>query len=76
MNIRFDAILMPEVVKAIKSIEDGKGVKLENTTWEIQTIKNRDIENNCFIITSFEKGSTITVKNPEIIDNKNEENTN
>ena len=62
----YDIVLSPAIVKAIKEVEDGKGVQLLDLQWEAQTIENRDKEETCFTFYSFTKGNTVIFEEPKI----------
>lgn len=62
----YDIILSPAIVKAIKDVEDGKGVQLLDLQWEAQSIENRDKDETCFTFYTFAKGNTITFEEPKI----------
>lgn len=62
----YDIILTPNIVDAIKKVEDGKGVQLLDLSWQSQTVENRDVEETCFTFTAFKEGTQVTFEQPEI----------
>lgn len=66
MNKIYDIILTPQIVDAIRKVEEGKGVQLVDLTWQAQTVENRDASETCFTFTSFKEGTQVTFKQPEI----------
>lgn len=64
----YDVILSPAIVKAIKDVEDGKGVQMLNMQWESQTVSNKDAEETMFTFLSFADGKTVTFPEPKIAD--------
>lgn len=66
MNKIYDIILTPNIVDAIRKVEEGKGVQLLDLTWQAQSIENRDASETCFTFTSFKEGTQITFEQPEI----------
>lgn len=72
----YNVILSPAIVKAIKDVEDGKGVQLLNMQWESQTASNKDVEETMFIFLSFSEGKTVTFPEPKITDTSVEDTNN
>lgn len=66
MNKIYDIILTPNIVDAIRKVEEGKGVQLLDLTWQAQSIENRDTSETCLTFTSFKEGIQITFEQPEI----------
>lgn len=66
MNRIYDIILTPNIVDAIRKVEEGKGVQLLDLTWQSQSIENRDTSETCLTFTSFKEGTQITFEQPEI----------
>lgn len=66
MNKIYDIILTPNIVDAIKKVEDGKGVHLLDLTWQSQSIENRDVSETCITFSAFKDGTQITFEQPEI----------
>lgn len=66
MSKIYDIILTPNIVEAIKKVENGKGVQLMDLAWQSQVIENRDIKETCFTFSSFKEGTQIEFAQPEI----------
>lgn len=65
-----DFILTPEMVKAIKQVEDGKGVQFLDCDWSAQEISNVDIHEVCYTYSRFKDATVIS---PEQFEGKKKE---
>lgn len=68
-----DFILTPEMVNAIKQVEDGMGAQFLDCEWNVQEIGNADFHEKCYTFSKFKDAVMVPPEKLEIRKPENEE---
>ena len=61
-----DFILTPEMVEAIKKVEDGMGAQFVDCDWSVQEIGNAEFHEKCYTFTRFKDAVMIPPEKMEV----------
>lgn len=58
----FDFVLTPDMVAAIKQVQDGCGVYLRDCTWQFQSVGDLDKTETCYTISDCKSAQLVKMR--------------
>ena len=58
----FDFVLTPDMVAAIKQVQDGCGVYLRDCTWQFQSVGDIDKTETCYTISDCKSAQLVKMR--------------
>ena len=58
----FDFVLTPDMVAAIKQVQDGCGVYLRDCTWQFQSVGDIDKTETCYTISDYKSAQLVKMR--------------